>query len=107
MKYRIKNRVMVLVTGSQYEALVKAGYHNRKPIIKLFCENVTWLVTGIEDGYVYGYGDIGAGCVEWGSLTTIEELPTLRGRISYFERDRNWAPKEGANYLDMDTLIGV
>lgn len=107
MKYRIKNRVMVLVTGSQYEALVKAGYHNRKPIIKLFCENVTWLVTGIEDGYFYGYGDIGAGCVEWGSLTTIEELPTLRGRISYFERDRHWAPKEGANYLDMDTLIGV
>jgi hypothetical protein len=107
MKKQIRNRVMVLVTGPQYEELVKAGYSNRKPIIKLFCENVTWLVTGIEDGYFYGYGDIGMGCVEWGSLTNEEELPTLRGRISYFERDRNWAPKEGADYCSMDTLIGV
>lgn len=107
MKKQIKNRVMMLVTGPQYEALVKAGYHNRKPIIKLFCENLTWFITGMESEILYGYADLGLGIVEWGSLCDISELPTLRGRISYFERDRGWKPKDGDNYLEMTTLIGV
>jgi hypothetical protein len=107
MKKQIRNRVMVLVTGSQYEALVKAGYNNQTPIIKLFMENLTWLVTGIEDGILYGFGDMGMGCVEWGGLCQESELPTLRGRIAYMERDRHWTPKADAKYLEMETLIGV
>jgi hypothetical protein len=107
MKKQIRNRVMMLITGPQYEALVKAGYPNMKPIIKLFGGNLTWLVTGIEDGILYGYADLGMGCVEWGSLVHESELPTLKCGIGYLERDRNWTPKEGDKYLEMDTLIGV
>ena len=108
MKKQIRNRIMVLVTGPQYEALKKAGYENMTPIIKLFVENLTWLVTGIdEDGILYGYADLGMQIVEWGSLCHENELPTLRGRISYLERDRHWKHKEGADYINMTTLIGV
>lgn len=107
MKKQIRNPVMVLVTGPQYEALVKAGGNNMKPIIKLFVENLTWLVTGIEDGILYGYADLGMDCVEWGSLCHESELPTMRGRIAYLERDRNWTPKATDNYLCMNSLMGV
>lgn len=87
--------------------LVKAGYDNKIPIIKLFVENITWLVTGIEDGILYGFGDIGQQCVEWGGLIHEDELPTLKGRISYMERDRYFVHKKETNYLDFDTLIGI
>lgn len=98
---------MVLITGNQYEELVKAGYQNMTPIVKLFGGPLTWLVTGIEDGILYGYGDIGQGCVEWGGLCHESELPTLRTGIAYLERDRSWKHKEGTQYLSLDTLIGI
>jgi hypothetical protein len=107
MKKQIRNRVMVLITGDQYEKLVKAGYNNMTPIVKLFGGPLTWLVTGIEDGILFGYGDIGHGCVEWGSLCNESELPTLRTGIAYLERDRNWKHTEGTQYLSLDTLIGT
>ena len=107
MKKQIRNPVMMLITGPQYEALVKAGYRNMTPIIKLFGGPLTWLVTGIEDGILYGYADLSMGCVEWGSLCHESELPTLRCGIGFIERDRNWQHKDGAKYLEMDTLIGV
>lgn len=89
----VRNKVMVLIPKADMTKLVKAGYNNKTPIIKLFVANITWLVTGIEDGYLYGYGDIGQGIVEWGSLTNVEELPTLKAGPFYMERDRHWSPK--------------
>lgn len=107
MKKQIRNRVMVLITGSQYEELVKAGYQNMKPIVKLFGGPLTWLVTGIEDGILYGYADLSMGCVEWGGLCNESELPTLKTGIAYLERDRHWKHTEGTKYLLLDSLIGV
>jgi hypothetical protein len=104
---QIRNAWMVLITKSQYGKLVKAGYSNKKPIIKLFLGSLTWLVTGIEDGILYGYADLSMGCVEWGSLCYENELPEIRKGPFYLERDRNWEPKENADYLNMDSLIGV
>jgi hypothetical protein len=99
---------MVIITGPQYEALKKAGADNMKPIVKLFMENVTWLVTGIDEtGTLWGFGDLGLDCVEFGTLCHEDELPTLRGRFAYMERDLYWTPKEGANYFEMSTLCGI
>lgn len=99
---------MMLITGPQYEALVKAGRAGETPIIKLFMCNLTWLVTGIdEDGILYGWADLGLQCVEWGSLCHVDELPTLKVGFAYLERDRGWKHKDGANYGSLDTLIGV
>ncbi len=94
MKKQIRNRVMVLITGSQYEELVKHG-SSMVPVVKLFGGPLTWLVTGIEDGVLYGYADLGMGCVEWGGLCNESELPTLKTGIAYLERDRHWKRKSG------------
>lgn len=102
----IKNRVMTLITKAEMAKLVKAGYNGRTPIVKLFGGPITWLVTGVEDGYFYGYGDCGQGCVEWGSLTNVEELPTLKVGFAYIERDRWFTPKTGVNYLELENLRG-
>ncbi len=103
----IKNPVMTLITKADMAKLIKAGYDNRKPIIKLFVANITWLVTGMEDGYFYGYGDIGQGCVEWGSLTNVEELPTIKAGPFWLERDRYYTPKDGINYTELESLMGM
>ncbi len=112
MKTQIKNRVMVLITGPQYEQLVKEGQrtenHNMVPILKLFMENLTWLVTEIDpDGILWGWGDLSVGCVEYGTLCHVDELPRMKGRICYLERDRHWKHKEGADYGKLDSLIGA
>lgn len=105
---QIRNRVMVLIPKSDYTNLKKAGSEGMTPIIKLFVENLTWLVTGIdEDGILYGYADLGMDCVEWGSLCHEDELPNIKGRIAYLERDRHWTPKPEDKYLEMNSLIGV
>ena len=99
---------MMLITGPQYEALVKAGYSGETPIIKLFMGSLTWLVTGIdEDGVLYGWADLSMGCVEWGGLCHESELPTLKVGFAYLERDRGWAHKDGMKYGSLDSLIGV
>ena len=108
---QIKNRTMVLVTKDQHEQLLEAGDQNMEPIVKFFNPSgqQTWLATGIEDGIIYGYADLGFGCVEWGSLFSVEELPTLtffRGLIT-MERDRHWTHKPGTKYLERDSLMGV
>ncbi len=102
---------MVLVTKEQHEKLVKAGYPNMEPIVKFFnpSGNGTWLATGIEDGIVYGYADLGMGCVEWGGLFGVDELPKitfLRGLVT-LERDYHWTHKPGTKYLEMDSLAGI
>lgn len=97
---------MVLITKKEYNKLTKAGYNNMRPIVKLFVENLTWLVTGIEKGILYGYADLGMQCIEWGSLCHESELPTIRGRIAYLERDRWFKDKPEINWLKQETLVG-
>lgn len=102
----VKNPVMTLITKSQMKKLKSVPYTNMKPIIKLFGGPITWLLTHIADnGVVFGYGDIGQGIVEWGSLCHVSELPTLRAGIGFLERDRYWEHKDGVNYLDMHSLV--
>jgi Protein of unknown function (DUF2958) len=103
----IKNPVNVLITETEMELLTKAGYNGMKPIVKLFSGPVTWLLTGYEDGYFYGFGDLSMGCVEWGGLTNIEELPTLKVGMFWMERDKHFSHKEGTNYLELDSLSGI
>ena len=106
----IKGKAMVLITSEQLEQLNKAGYSGMVPIVKLFNPTGagTWLVTGIEDGILYGYADLGMGCVEWGGLFSMEELVATRFRMGLgMERDRHWSPKEGTKYLSLESLDGV
>jgi len=107
----IRNPVMCLITKAQYQALTEAGYNSSQPIIKLFGGPLTWLVTGIEDGILYGYADIGQGCVEWGSLIHESELPTLRTGIAYLERDYHFKPevtdKPMEFYCGKESLVGI
>lgn len=111
---QIKNRVMVLLRTGDYDKLVEQGKRasetgeSTPPVVKLFMENVTWLVTEIDDqGILSGWADLGLGLVEWGSLCHVDELPTLRGRIAWMERDRHWKHKEGTDYGSRHTLIGI
>lgn len=107
-KRQIRNPIMVLITTAQYSRLIAAGYTGETPIVKLFVENLTWLVTGIdEQGILYGYADLGLQCVEFGSLCHVRELPTMKGRIAYLERDRHFKHNPGAKYLELDTLCGI
>lgn len=104
----IKNPIMTLITKGQMKQLIKGGYNNRTPIVKLFGGPLTWLVTGIEDGVLYGFADWnGYECVRWGSLTTIEELPTMKISVFYLERDKYFVHKDGTDYLNMKSLVGV
>lgn len=101
---------MKLLTNELATKLNKAGYNNMTPIVKLFCPwgAGTWLLTGEEDGILYGYADLGMGCVEWGGIASLEELESIRGPFGLkLERDLYWSHEEGVNYLDMDSLVGV
>lgn len=104
---QILNPVMVLIGKAHYRMLTAAGSTGMTPIVKLFMGNLTWLVTGIEDGILYGYADLGMGCVEWGSLCHESELPTLKVGPAYLERDRYFEHKDGAKYLELDSLSGI
>ncbi len=103
----VKNPVMVLIGKPDMRKLLKSGSKGMTPIIKLFGGPLTWLVTGIEDGLLYGYADIGQQCVEWGSLIHISELPTLKTGIAYIERDRWFKPQPLVKYLELDSLSGI
>ena len=105
---KIKNVWMTLITEKQYDALVKAGYGGEIPIVKLFVGPLTWLVTGIDDdGILYGWADISQGCVEWGGLVSVDELPFIRQGPFMLERDLHFKHKDGAKYGSMDTLTGI
>jgi hypothetical protein len=96
---------MKLLTKELTEKLNRAGYAGTKPICKLFTPwgRATWLLTGIEDGILYGYADLGMGCVEWGGIESI------RGPFGMkIERDLYWEPVEGeVEYCGMESLIGA
>jgi len=68
----------------------------------------TWLITGMEDGILYGYADLGMGCVEWGGIESLEGLEAVRGPFGLkVERDLYWTPKEGVEYNQLESLAGV
>ena len=101
---------MKLLTKEITAKLTKAGYDNETPICKLFTPwgRATWLITGMEDGILYGYADLGMGCVEWGGIASLEELESIRGPFGLkIERDLYWTPKEGVNYSERESLIGA
>jgi len=102
---------MKLLTKELTAKLNRAGYAGTKPICKLFVPwgRATWLITGMEDGILYGYADLGMGCVEHGGIATIEELEAIRGPFGMkIERDLYWEPVEGdVEYGLMESLIGA
>ena len=102
---------MKLLTAELKKTLTKAGYDNETPICKLFTPwgKATWLITGIEDGILYGYADLGMGCVEHGSIATIEEMESIRGPFQMkIERDLYWTPPEKeVEYWKLDSLMSV
>jgi hypothetical protein len=102
---------MKLLTAELKKKLTKAGYTNMKPICKLFVPwgRATWLITGMEDGILYGYADLGMGCVEWGGIETVEGLEAVRGPFGMrIERDLYWEPVDGeVEYCRMESLIGA
>jgi hypothetical protein len=102
---------MKLLTKELTAKLNRAGYAGTKPICKLFVPwgRSTWLITGIEDGILYGYADLGMGCVEWGGIESVESLEAVRGPFGMkIERDLYWSPKDGeVEYCGMESLIGA
>ena len=101
---------MKLLTKELTAKLKKAGYANMNPICKLFTPwgRATWLITGIEDGILYGFADLGMGCVEWGGIASLEEMEAIRGPFGLkVERDLYWEPKEGAEYCQLESLVGA
>lgn len=101
---------MKLLTAELKKKLTDAGYASTTPICKLFTPwgRATWLITGIEDGILYGYADLGMGCVEWGGIASIEEMEAIRGPFGLkVERDLYWEPKEGVEYCQLESLVGA
>ena len=98
---------MKLLTADLKKKLTKAGYDNMKPICKLFMPwgRATWLITGMEDGILYGYANLGYG-TEWGGIGTLEELEAIRGPFQMkIERDLYWTPPEKeVNYFELTAL---
>lgn len=100
---------MKLLTDELKRKLTKAGHANMKPLCKMFTPwgSATWLITGIQDGILYGFADIGQGCVEWGGIAIIEEFEAIRGPFGLsVERDLHWTPPDKeVNYFQMQSLV--
>ena len=99
---------MKLLTVDLKKKLTKAGYNNMTPLCKLFTPwgRATWLITGIEDGILYGFADLGMGCVEWGGISSLEDMEALKGPFGLkVERDLYWTATDGANYTQMESLM--
>jgi len=102
--------LMKLLTVELMEKLSKAGADSAVPLCKLFTPwgAATWLITGIEGGILYGFADLGMGCVEWGSIGTLGELEAIRGRFGLkIERDLFWTARADLNYFELDSLVGI
>jgi hypothetical protein len=63
----------------------------------------------MEDGILYGYADLGMGCVEWGGIDSVEGLEAIQGPFGMkIERDLYWTVKDGeVEYCGMESLIGA
>ena len=101
---------MKLLTKEIEAKLVKAGYDGTRPVCKFFTPwgSATWLITGMEDGILYGYADLGMGCVEWGGIGTVAELEAIKGPFGLrIERDLYWSDNPEINYVELDSLATV
>lgn len=102
---------MKLLTKELTAKLTKAGYANMNPICKLFTPwgRATWLITGMEEGILYGWADLGMGCVEHGSIATVEEMEAIRGPLNMkIERDLYWSPPtDEVEYWKLESLMGI
>jgi hypothetical protein len=101
---------MKLFTKEIEEKLTKAGYDGSRPICKLFVPwgAGTWLVTGEEEGILYGWGCLGMGFVEWGGLFSREEVEAIRGPAGLkIERDRHFKDDGVTDYGSLDSLSGI
>lgn len=102
---------MKLITKEIERKLTEAGYDNTKPICKLFCPwgAGTWLLTGMEEGILYGWACLGQGCVEHGGIATVEELEAIKGPFGLgIERDLYWTPPEKeVEYWKLESLAGI
>ena len=101
---------MKLLTKEIEAKLNKAGYDGTRPVCKFFTPwgRATWLITGMEDGILYGYADLGMGCVEWGGIGTVEELEAIKGPFGLkIERDLYWSDNPQINYVALDSLATV
>jgi hypothetical protein len=101
---------MKLLTNELKRKLTKAGYNNTTPICKLFTPwgRATWLITGMEDGILYGFADLGMDCVEWGGIASLEEMEAIRGPFGLkVERDLYWTPEVGVDYVGKESLMGA
>jgi len=100
---------MKLLTKELTEKLNRAGYAGTKPICKLFTPwgRATWLITGMEDGILYGWAQLFPDVnPEWGGIASLEELEAIRGPFNLkIERDLYWTPPEKeVNYYQMEVL---
>ena len=101
---------MKLFTKEIETKLIAAGYNGSRPICKLFTPwgAGTWLVTGEEDGILYGWGDLGMQCVEFGGLFSREEVEAIRGPAGLkIERDLYFKDYGVTDYGSLETLAGV
>jgi hypothetical protein len=113
---------MKLIT-EELNRLLQANDHStvQHPVCKFFnpCGAATWLIfareKGEDDDILWGLGDLGFGCVEWGTIS-LSELESVRLPMGLkIERDLHWKPKTHtngelwnlSNYLELDTLSGI
>lgn len=79
-----------------------------RPVVKLFnpCGSQTWLICAADGDMLWGYVDMGMGCVEFGSIS-FNKLQSLQLPMGLkIERDLHWADKPEINYLEKETLKG-
>lgn len=104
---------MKLLTKELEEKLLKGGSVNMKPICKFFnpagCQ--TWLLTGLDpDGdTLWGYADLGFGCVEFGTMS-LKEFKFLELPFGLkIERDLhfNGVEQTPEELLKLESLSGI
>ena len=81
-----------LLKNANTHAATPEANHDFEPVVKLFnpVGAGTWLLTELEpedETIAWGLGDLGLGCVEYGTII-IPELEAYKGRLSLgIERD--------------------
>lgn len=90
MQNKMENNVSLL-TPSLKAKLRKAPEDSMKPLVKIFNPQGagTWLLCSLmpDDDTLWGYADLGMGCVEFGTIS-LSELQSVTGRLGLpLERD--------------------
>jgi hypothetical protein len=96
-----------IITKTQVAELESAGMENQIPLVKLSAGHITWLVTCIDNGYLWGYADAGMGCVEWCSLIKVDQLDYFKVGWAPLANDRLFKPNKNykmEDYYALDSL---